>query len=707
MNSDTFPFITDQFNLSGEDQGFASGSVVGELIDGRVVAVVGGHGIKIFQSDGTALTPFFEVTERNDIFVTTPSVAGLADGGFVVVWKTSIEYEEDGFTGYQSDLRMRVFNEDGTARTSTRLVHAPTDTNELTPEIAAAGEGYVITWRAQGDDPFNHGFGVSARYFNANGTPQDDTFWLNDIKNGWQEEAASDVLPDGSTAFVYGMYTYSSSWDLGIQVRDENGGEIIGETRIKVPGRQYQPDVAGLSDGRFVVMTISDSEEGGVDAYAQIASLDRSGAGVKLAFDTDYIRINNVTENSVNTLQVVGLAGGGFFAAWVESVPAATSPTGIDVGIFGRYFDATGTTVGEQLQIGQGHAPTFASLSVTESNTGGIFVTWKQGLGDTGRFSEFARVLEAPVTAPTFDDIFEGTGASDVFYGRKGDDTISGLGGKDSLFGGSGDDTISGGGGDDILTGDGGEDILSGGNGNDNLSGGNGNDSLSGGNGNDLITGGAGRDTLRGETGDDVLKGGSGNDLLDGGRGADAFIGGKGVDTATYTNAASGIRANLANATVNTGEAKGDTYTKIENLIGSKKADILSGDAGGNRIEGGNHRDRLDGRGGQDALFGDTGSDILKGGGGNDYLDGGKGQDKLSGGADQDTFFFNRNDGADTITDFEEGVDFIEIGNGANQMSDLTFTKSGSDVIVAFANVEITVEDITRAELNDSDNFIF
>jgi Ca2+-binding RTX toxin-like protein len=49
--------------------------------------------------------------------------------------------------------------------------------------------------------------------------------------------------------------------------------------------------------------------------------------------------------------------------------------------------------------------------------------------------------------------------------------------------------------------------------------------------------------------------------------------------------------------------------------------------------------------------------DTLTGGAGRDRLIGGAGNDLLTGGADSDIFRFNPNDGLDTITDFETGID--------------------------------------------------
>ncbi|MGV6847843.1 MAG: calcium-binding protein [Marinibacterium sp.] len=135
--------------------------------------------------------------------------------------------------------------------------------------------------------------------------------------------------------------------------------------------------------------------------------------------------------------------------------------------------------------------------------------------------------------------------------------------------------------------------------------------------------------------------------------------------------------------------------------------DVVDGGAGRDKLSGGGGNDKLNGGKGNDTLIGGKGKDVLKGGGGKDVLTGGQGKDKLIGGGGADTFEFKKGDGKDTITDFDLGVDVISIGKGANKMANLSFQKAGSDVIVSFANVEITVEDITRKALNDADNFLF
>lgn len=108
-------------------------------------------------------------------------------------------------------------------------------------------------------------------------------------------------------------------------------------------------------------------------------------------------------------------------------------------------------------------------------------------------------------------------------------------------------------------------------------------DNLIAGNGKSTLYGGGGNDTLSGGNGADTLDGGSGDDLFVAGSGADLMVGGSGADTVTFASPGfTGVSVNLA-----ANRADNDTVIGIENVIGSRGADIIVGDAGNNVIEGG------------------------------------------------------------------------------------------------------------------------
>ncbi|MEQ8994944.1 MAG: calcium-binding protein [Coleofasciculus sp. B1-GNL1-01] len=231
------------------------------------------------------------------------------------------------------------------------------------------------------------------------------------------------------------------------------------------------------------------------------------------------------------------------------------------------------------------------------------------------------------------------------------------------------DSTLQGLVGDDILIGNTGNDILIGGNNNDRLEGGDGDDRLVGDNdtgfgiqGNDILSGGAGQDTLIGEGGNDALDGGTENDSLNGGNGDDILLGGEGDDI----------------------------------LEGGSGNDMIEGNNGLDTLIGGSGNDNLAGGEGDDELFGSFGDDILVGGDGNDtligYEEGARKTgdiDTFTGGTGEDLFiigetgsgvYYSR-DGQADITDFEAGVDQIQLADRGAGLNDYDFINAGGNVI--------------------------
>ncbi|MGV6802321.1 MAG: S8 family serine peptidase [bacterium] len=194
----------------------------------------------------------------------------------------------------------------------------------------------------------------------------------------------------------------------------------------------------------------------------------------------------------------------------------------------------------------------------------------------------------------------------------------------------------------------------------ENAIGGDGNDNVTGNSVANELYGMRGADMLYGLDGDDTLFGGDGNDILEGGLGADTIDGGAGTNTGSYSGAASRVIVDLQNSAINFGEAVGDSYTNVTDLIGSRYNDQLRGNASDNNFQGGNFSDRLYGRAGNDTLNGQNGTDAIYGNSGQDTMTGEAGNDRY--------IYFQLSDsnvGAatrDIITDFKvTGNDRIEI----------------------------------------------
>jgi serralysin len=210
------------------------------------------------------------------------------------------------------------------------------------------------------------------------------------------------------------------------------------------------------------------------------------------------------------------------------------------------------------------------------------------------------------------------------------------------------------------------------------------------------LIGSAFADTLGGLAGSQVLRGAAGDDFLRGGPGGDVLDGGAGFDTAVYRDATAAVRADISNTATNQGDAAGDTYISIDNLIGSAFNDVLKGDNNENRIEGLAGNDTVIGVGDTDTLLGGLGNDSMQGNGGNDYVEGGVGNDTMSGGVPgRDFFVFHEYGpdaagswGNDVVLDWEDNVDFLDFrnsgafGGSAITFADLTISQQGADVLI-------------------------
>ena len=205
-----------------------------------------------------------------------------------------------------------------------------------------------------------------------------------------------------------------------------------------------------------------------------------------------------------------------------------------------------------------------------------------------------------------------------------------------------------------------------------------GRDEISGLAGEDTIEGFERTDLLSGGEDSDALFGGFGNDTLMGGEGADLLDGGNGSDSASYADAETGVRADLLGAVPATGDARGDVYVSIENLIGSDFNDQLRGDTGANRIDGGGNSDLLVGRQGDDTLNGEEGRDRLIGGAGVDLLNGGTGADTFLFAALSDTG--NGPGNRDVIGDWEnvDRIDLSRIDADTTRNGDQAFAFIGT-----------------------------
>jgi Ca2+-binding RTX toxin-like protein len=312
-----------------------------------------------------------------------------------------------------------------------------------------------------------------------------------------------------------------------------------------------------------------------------------------------------------------------------------------------------------------------------------------------------------------------GQGGNDELFGGGGGDTLDGGAGADTLTGGSGDDVylvqqtsdriveegrgghdrvessvsftlsanvedlvltgssningtgndeanrISGNQRDNRLDGGGGDDILDGGVGSDTLIGGAGADTLEGAQGTDRLEGGEGADSLFGGEARDTLLGGDGDDVLEGGAGPDSLVGGAGDDTLVVDDMAD-VVSEAAGGGIDTVIQKAAEHRLAANVEHLTMSGPVATRGYGNSLD-----NRLTGSDGDNILDGGAGADTLAGGGGSDWL---------VGGAGADVFVFGQGSGKDTISDFQIGVDRLDV----RALGEYSVSATGSGTVLSF-----------------------
>ena len=327
--------------------------------------------------------------------------------------------------------------------------------------------------------------------------------------------------------------------------------------------------------------------------------------------------------------------------------------------------------------------PGIDTISYRSSDTG-VTVNFKEGTSEGGHADGDVFTDIENIAGSVYRDVLVGDDGVNRLDGDMGDDELKGGIGNDQLIGNLGDDWLYGGEGDDELRGSEGNDQLFGEVGDDKLYGGDDDDELHGGDNHDQLNGEIGEDSLYGDEGDDELNGGEGNDRLFGETGADQMDGGSGVDWVFYQESEAGVTVNLTDGTGEGGHAEGDDISNVENLTGSDYADVLKGDGGANILRGLDGDDELRGNDGQDSLSGGAGADRLDGGGGADRLYGNE-----NGTSDEsvDVFIFDTGHGDDTILDFADDEDQIDLS---------AFSLSGFDELTITSILDSVEIDLTE-----------
>ncbi|MDO6482733.1 calcium-binding protein [Shimia thalassica] len=585
---------------------------------------------------------------------TRPEVAGLSDGGFVVVFQT----ESNTFdASVQNGIFAQRYDASGNA-IGGNVEISGVERNQYASVHVSATEnaGFAVVWidhELRGAQQ-----AVEVRVFEGTDSNAAASFRIahqvNDANLGFEFPRIA-TLTDGNFAAVW-----VNNSDVRGQIFSPSGARVGEEFAVIIPSGSYpiyeEVEITALTNGGFVALWASGSSADNVRGRVY----NSDGTAARDAFIVD------ASSADQHNPSAAALPGGGFVVAWEESVPGAGQ------GWYSRFqvFDERGVAISQvhEAPVSDHYGgPYVDPVVIALANDWLVIAQTDWDDSSIGVNAQFVSILGTPPALPTLGaDTLDGTSNADQIDGLAGNDTINGYAGNDSLVGNLGNDDLSGGQGNDTVSGNEGRDTVNGGSGNDNVAGGPDDDTVFTGSGNDSAGGGAGNDTITvdfAETGDlnqiwagpgnDFVRGNLSRERVDGGDGSDTLVGNGGNDTLIGGTSSDDRRDVIYG---------GDGNDSIDGGYGN---DELRGDAGNDTIAGGFGADTVIGGTGDDTLTGSAFADQVFGGDGDDFINGGFGHDLVNGGADADRFFHIgiADHGSDWIQDYDaaEG-DILQFG---------------------------------------------
>lgn len=523
------------------------------------------------------------------------------------------------------------------------------DEEDASREEATPAEGGAGAGEASGaffDDIYDDGISASGTTQATSGSEDSDAVESSDSSAAANENpvAEDDTGATGEDTTL-ALYVLANDGDVdgdALTITDATVTSGLGMATIVTDKLVYDPTGVydGLAVGETATVTIdytiSDGNGGTSSATATVTVTGSNDGPVAMA-DAD-----GTDQDTTLTLDV--LANDSDVDGDTQSVTDATITSGSGtVGIVGNQmvYDPAGAYEG--LGVGEtatvtidyavsdgngGTATETATITVTGTNDGPVAT---DDSGATVVDTALTMDLLANDSDPDTNDVLTVT---EVTQGTNGTVVINADGTvtytPDEEFTGSDSFTYTiddGNGGTSIATatvtvGTGGVDLV----------GTDGPDTLIGTSGDDVLDGKAGNDVLFGMDGNDILYGRAGEDVLAGGGGADYLNGGAGTDTVDYSGSGAAITVDVINDIGIGGDAEGDTFNSIENVIGSDFDDNLRANNGPNTVDGG------------------AGDDIISTGAGTDTLIGGAGADSLDGGNNIDTADYSGSSGGVAVS---------------------------------------------------------
>jgi filamentous hemagglutinin family protein len=338
----------------------------------------------------------------------SPTITALADGGFVIAWRSRGNLD---ILLQRYDIYAQRYDASGKAIGEAFAISDPTAIHlSSEPAIAALADGgFVTTWASttRVDGPSNvYDSGVYGRRYDAMGNALGSEFLISNIGRSLSSRPTIATLSDGSFVVTWGS-------DSGLLARRYNatGNAVGSEFLINEVG--LQASLAPLVNGGFVVTWTERNFTNRYDVYAR--RYDANGNAVENKFLISLGDFNNGTAilHRVNPA-ISSLADGGFIVTWENFFNSGLYFDIVGfVNLYAQRYDASGNKVGSEFLVSNKGTRTIPSI-ITSANgiaaldNGGFVGTWASNQSRNYSYSTLRRYDKVP--APFTQDDNQVTG---------------------------------------------------------------------------------------------------------------------------------------------------------------------------------------------------------------------------------------------------------------------------------------------------------
>jgi|GEM_PF-1069783 len=359
---------------SSKGVGGAQGDTSNSAVKGQILA-----------ADGTKLGVEFLVNTATANAQLSPSVTALANGGFFVSW-TDLSAGVGGAGGDTSGsaVKGQIYDANGAAVGSEFRINIRTVGDQFSPSVASlANGGYVVSWADNAGSTSGTGadtseYAVKAQIYAANGSKVGGEFLVNTQTIGGQLDTHVTGLANGSFVVTWTDYpelrtvehpypstTTADGSQSGIkaQLYAADGTPIGGEAIVNTTTYYFQtePTITALANGGYVVAWVGPG--GAMDPRMRVQAQIFDAAGHKVGAE---LTVSTPANTDIRSPTLTALANGGFVAVW--NVPNNNS-------ILAQAYDALGHTDGTVITVANNNNQPQNPV-VTGLADGGFMVSW-------------------------------------------------------------------------------------------------------------------------------------------------------------------------------------------------------------------------------------------------------------------------------------------------------------------------------------------